>query len=211
MDVDTTGGGAGAKPALPRAEERAPKAVPEVAEHAPEAAAPDGEAGGQPSAAAALPGDLPVEDGAPPELGPSAWSLSCADGGLKPVCGTEPSPCVHRRPAVKCAAREMRGAAPAVACNQGSTRASLRAEGGTMIVPQPVYPEQPYPEGGAMYEVLCGGWELVASFAEEAEAIAEPLRLSDHRRDQRIATQVCPAHPSSLPLCPPPVYAAVNP
>lgn len=66
------------------------------------------------------------------------------------------------------------------------------AEGGTMIVPQPVYPEQPYPEGGAMYEVLCGGWELVASFAEEVAAIAEPLRLSDHRRDQRIATMVRP-------------------
>ena len=59
-----------------------------------------------------------------------------------------------------------------------------------MIIPQPVYPETPYPEGVAMYEVLCGGWELVASFAEEIAAIAEPLRLSDHRRDQRIASVV---------------------
>ena len=35
-----------------------------------------------------------------------------------------------------------------------------------------------------------GGWELVASFAEEVAAIAEPLRLSDHKRDQRLASAV---------------------
>jgi len=39
-------------------------------------------------------------------------------------------------------------------------------------------------------QVPCGGWELVASFAEEVAAIAEPLRLSDHKRDQRIAAAV---------------------
>ena len=72
----------------------------------------------------------------------------------------------------------------------------MRAEGGTMIIPQPVYPVTPYPEGAPMYEVLCGGWELVASFAEEIAAIAEPLRLSDHRRDQRIAGVVPPCLPS---------------
>ena len=41
-------------------------------------------------------------------------------------------------------------------------------------------------------QVPCGGWELVASFAEEVAAIAEPLRLSDHKRDQRLASAVRP-------------------
>ena len=46
----------------------------------------------------------------------------------------------------------------------------------------------------------CGGWELVASFAEEVAAIAEPLRLSDHKRDQRIASAVRPTIPSNVTL-----------
>ncbi len=44
--------------------------------------------------------------------------------------------------------------------------------------------------GSTHLQVPCGGWELVASFAEEVAAIAEPLCLSDHKRDQRIAAAV---------------------
>ncbi len=48
------------------------------------------------------------------------------------------------------------------------------------------------------WQVPCGGWELVASFAEEVAAIAEPLRLSDHKRDQRIASAVRPTAPPTV-------------
>ena len=60
------------------------------------------------------------------------------------------------------------------------------------------YPDEVHLQGlsrsACSIQVPCGGWELVASFAEEVAAIAEPLRLSDHKRDQRIASAVrfCP-------------------